>query len=324
MIYTLTMNPALDKTIVVNEFKIDSVNRVSSIRIDPGGKGINVSNMVKQLGGVSEAVVASSGATGNQLLQLLDQKEISYKTFDVGGDTRINTKVVDPKYNTFTDINEPGPTVTKKDLKEIEEYLRESLLEGDLLILAGSLPKGATASFYKELAQIGNNAGAKVIVDADGENLKQSLLAKPFLIKPNEHELEMYFDELLDTEEKLIKAANKIVRQGISCIVISLGEKGSLAITKDGAARIEALKLDVKSTVGAGDSMVAGIAYYLNYILEDKQKPITIHELVNATILGVASSSASIEQEGTLMGSRDRVDELIKRVNYQEIEKENK
>jgi 1-phosphofructokinase len=319
MIYTLTMNPALDKTIIVNNFKIDSVNRVSQVRIDPGGKGINVSNMVKQLGGNSEAIVASGGATGNQLLELLEQKDIPYMAFDIGGDTRINTKVVDPEYKTFTDINEAGPLVAKEKINEIKEYLKQTLKAGDLLVLAGSLPKGVEASFYKDLVKIGNEVQAKVIVDADGKNLEESLLEGPFMIKPNEHELEMYFNESLETEEKLLGAAKKIVDKGISCVVISLGEKGSLAVTKDGASKIVALKLEVKSTVGAGDSMVAGIAYYLDNILEDKTQTITISELIKAVKLGVASSSASIEQEGTQMGSKNRVDVLLEQVTYQPI-----
>lgn len=319
MIYTLTMNPALDKTIIVNNFQVDSVNRVSQVRIDPGGKGINVSNMVKQLGGNSEAIVASGGATGNQLLELLEQKDIPYMAFDIGGDTRINTKVVDPEYKTFTDINEAGPLVAKEKINEIKEYLKQTLKAGDLLVLAGSLPKGVGASFYKDLVKIGNEVQAKVIVDADGANLEESLLEGPFMIKPNEHELEMYFNEPLETEEKLLEAAKKIVDKGISCVVISLGEKGSLAVTKDGAAKIVALKLEVKSTVGAGDSMVAGIAYYLDNILEDKTQTITISELIIAVKLGVASSSASIEQEGTQMGSKNRVDELLEQVTYQQI-----
>lgn len=319
MIYTLTMNPALDKTIIVNNFKIDSVNRVSQVRIDPGGKGINVSNMVKQLGGNSEAIVASGGATGNQLLGLLEQKDIPYMAFDIGGDTRINTKVVDLEYKTFTDINEAGPLVTAEKIHEIKEYLKQTLKAGDLLVLAGSLPKGVEASFYKDLVKIGNEVQAKVIVDADGANLEESLLERPFMIKPNEHELEMYFNESLETEEKLLEAAKKIVDKGISCVVISLGENGSLAVTKDGAAKIGALKLEVKSTVGAGDSMVAGIAYYLDDILDNKTQNITISELIKAAKLGVASSSASIEREGTQMGSKNRVDELLEQVTFQQI-----
>lgn len=312
MIYTLTMNPALDKTVICEGFTLDAVNRVSSIRIDPGGKGINVSNMVKQLGGRSEAVVASGGSTGSQLLKLIADKEIPYKAFDVGGDTRINTKVVDPTNGIFTDINEPGPQVTHDKLVEIKAYLRQVMAPGDLLVLAGSLPKGTTALFYQDLVVLGNEVGARVIVDADGENLKRSLLAKPFMIKPNEHELENYFDVVLDTDDKLLKAARQLIRDGIQCVVISLGEKGCMAVTEEGSLRINALKLEVKSTVGAGDSMVAGIAYYLDN-MEDKG-PVTIKELAQAVRLGVASSSASIEQEGTLMGSRERVDELIKLV----------
>lgn len=312
MIYTLTMNPALDKTVTVNYFKVDSVNRVSSIRIDPGGKGINVSNMVKQLEGESQAVVATAGSTGQQLLSLITHKGIPYKSFDVGGQTRINTKIVDPVDGTFTDLNEPGPMVDAEYLVEIKEYLKSVMKKGDILVLAGSLPKGVTAVFYQDLVRLGNEIGAKVIVDADGENLKRSLLAKPFMIKPNEHELEMYFDVTLDTDDKLLNAARQLIKNSVSCVVISLGEKGSLVVTEDGSRRLPSIKLDVKSTVGAGDSMVAGIAHYLDTQLTDKDAAININILTSAVQLGVACSSASIEQEGTIMGSKKRVEELLK------------
>lgn len=317
MIYTLTMNPALDKTVTVNHFKVDSVNRVSSIRIDPGGKGINVSNMVRQLGGQSEAVVAVAGSTGQQLLSLITDKEIPYKSFDVGGETRINTKIVDPLGKTFTDLNEPGPKVEHQYLVEIKQYLRTVMKAGDILVLAGSLPKGTTAIFYQDLVVLGNEIGAKVIVDADGDNLKRSLLAKPFMIKPNEHELERYYDVVLDTDDKLLNAARQLIKDSVSCVVISLGEKGSLAVTENGSKRLEGLKLDVKSTVGAGDSMVAGIAYYLDTQIANKDNTIDIETLTKAVQLGVACSSASIEQEGTIMGSKERVEELLQVIQNQ-------
>lgn len=317
MIYTLTMNPALDKTVTVNHFKVDSVNRVSSIRIDPGGKGINVSNMVRQLGGQSEAVVAVAGSTGQQLLSLITDKEIPYKSFDVGGETRINTKIVDPLGKTFTDLNEPGPKVEHQYLVEIKQYLRTVMKAGDILVLAGSLPQGTTALFYQDLVILGKEKGAKVIVDADGDNLKRSLLAKPFMIKPNEHELEKYYDVVLDTDDKLLNAARQLIKDSVTCVVISLGEKGSLAVTENGSKRLEGLKLEVKSTVGAGDSMVAGIAHYLDTQLADKDKTIDIDTLTKAVQLGVACSSASIEQEGTIMGSKERVDQLLQVIQNQ-------
>lgn len=312
MIYTVTLNPAIDKTVVVNDFALDTVNRVSSIREDAGGKGINVSKMVKMLEGNTVAISLLGGNTGDFIDDRLQELGIETKNFKASGNTRINTKIVDPINQKFTDVNEPGPGVDKSVLDEMETYLKETLTNEDVLVLSGSLPKGAPIDLYKTWSEIANENGTKVLLDADNEMLQEGIKGKPFLIKPNEKELAAYFGEEINTKAEIIEKCSEIFAQGVSIIVVSLGEDGCMLLTKDDAVAFEPIRVEVKSTVGAGDSMLAAIAYELNALETDSN--LELDDLISIVSLGVAASSATIEQEGTIMGNSLRIRELYKMV----------
>ncbi len=312
MIYTVTLNPAIDKTVVVNEFTLDQVNRVDSVREDAGGKGINVSKMIKKLDGSSVAISIIGGNTGDFIDHRLKELGIETHNFKVEGNTRVNTKIVDPIQHKFTDVNEPGPFVEKSVLYEIETYLKRILTEEDVLVLSGSLPKGAPINLYKTLCDIANENGTKVLLDADNEMLKEGIKGKPYLIKPNEKELETYFGEKISGKIQIVEKCREIFDKGVSIIVVSLGADGCMLLTKDEAVSFEPIEVKVKSTVGAGDSMLAAIAYELNAL--DKDTDPSIEELISIVSLGVAASSATIEQEGTIMGNSLRIRELYKKV----------
>lgn len=304
MIYTITLNPAVDRTIMLNNFKINSVNRAEKILEDAGGKGINVSKMIKNLNGDSKALGIVGGIQGLFIKQQLDKMGILHEFVESDKNTRINLKIVDSELQTFTDINEKGTMVLEETIEKVEEKLFSLLKENDILILAGSIPNGCDKNIYKKWIQKANLINVKVILDGDGELLKNGVIAGPYIVKPNIHELERLFNTNIESLDDIIYYGKKILENGIYAIVVSRGEKGCLLITQDKVWEYQGFKVDVKSTVGAGDAMVGGIAYGI-------EKGESLEEAVK---IGVASSTSSIQKEGTTMGNYEEVMDLKRKV----------
>lgn len=305
MIYTVTLNPAVDKTIILNNLMIDQVNRAGTVREDPGGKGINVSKMIKNLKGESIALGICAGRTGSFIKSQLDELGIKHHFIEADGQTRTNIKIVDQLNGTYTDINETGTPVSEEVLMAVEELIFSYLAKDDFLVLAGSVPANVSKTIYKEWIKRAHTVQAKVILDADREMLKEGVLAEPYLIKPNMHELEELCDQKIETVEKAVELAQNLLKGKTEVIVISRGEKGCIVVSKDEILSVEGLKVPVKSTVGAGDSMVAALAYALN----------SNSSLKDAITLGVAASGATVMQEGTIMGEWETIEELKEKVN---------
>lgn len=186
MIYTVTLNPALDKTVEIPGMALDTVNRITSMRTDPGGKGINVSKVIAKLGGESCAVGILGGESGRTLLAALEREGLRTHFRFVEGQTRTNLKIIDRALHTNTDINEPGLTVSPADLDALLRDLLGMVREGDIVVLAGSLPQGAPQDTYRVWTAACREKGARVCLDADGVLLAEGLKAAPYLIKPNE------------------------------------------------------------------------------------------------------------------------------------------
>lgn len=309
MIITVTLNPAIDKTVTIDDFKINSVNKVSSIRLDAGGKGINVSKVIKTLGGESKALGILAGSNGQFIKNYLDAAEIKNDFIFVEGETRTNLKVVDKVRNTNTDINEAGIPVSKEAVNKLEDKIFKGLDENSIVVFSGSAPSSMPIDIYKTLVMKAKSCGAKTVLDADGELLKEGIKSGPYLIKPNIHELEALFNEKLENTEDVIKVCKRFFDYGIEVIVVSLGGEGALFITKDKAIKAEGLKVEVKSTVGAGDSMVAALAFSL-------EKGYSLEEAVE---LSVAASAANVTTSGTEPASFDIVLQLKKKVNYKMV-----
>ena len=304
MIYTVTLNPAVDKTIYVDNFTLDAVNRVSSIRQDAGGKGINVSKTIQQLGGTSTAVAFLGGASGSFITSALDEMDIPVRAFAAEGDTRTNTKVVDLVSHTYTDINEPGAAVTKAMLDDALAILALEINPGDIVVLSGSLPAGAPTKTYATWTRACRKAGARVFLDADGEALVEGLAAKPSLIKPNEVELGRMLGRELADDDSIIAAAQELVDDGIEQVMVSMGSAGAIFVTDKGAYRLHQPAVEVISTVGAGDSVVAALAY-----AADQNLP-----LEQAARLSMAVGAATVMQPGTEPAKRDDIDRLLEQV----------
>ncbi|WP_270647710.1 1-phosphofructokinase [Paeniclostridium hominis] len=263
MIYTVTLNPSIDYVIKLDNLKNGEVNRTKEEYVYPGGKGINVSLILKELGYKSRALGFVSGFTGLYIKDTLKNKGLEEDFINLkNGFTRINVKV---KSNEETEINGQGPNIDDESLNKLYEKL-DSLKENDILVLAGSIPKTLDSSLYENIMKRLENKNVKIVVDATKDLLMNVLKHKPFLIKPNNHELEELFNVKLNGIDDIITYAKKLKEMGAKNVLVSMGKDGALLINEDGEVfTSNVAKGEVKNSVGAGDSMVAGfIAGYLN------------------------------------------------------------
>lgn len=309
MIYTVTLNPAIDKTVVIPDFAAGEVNRVQSLRIDAGGKGINVSKCLDSLGVKSIAGAILGGTTGEQILTLLAQKELEVLSVFIPDQSRTNLKIIDPEQGKNTDINEPGPRVPESALLELRDGIGAKICPGDIVILSGSLPGGADVSLYGRWISFFHSLGAVVFLDADGEAMQEGIKAIPYLIKPNEVELSRIVGRDLSAQQEFIEAGKALMQMGIKEVVISLGSDGAIFISEDGIFKADALKVPVLSTVGAGDSMVAAMAYGLEKKLPRRKR----------IQLAVAIGAASVMCDGTQAPDAELVWKLAEQVEIQEV-----
>ncbi len=309
MIRTVCLNPAIDKTVQVPSFTVDAVNRVTELRLDAGGKGINVSKVVKELGGRSRAYALLAGDAGRAVKGMVEAMGIEVASVDIKGETRTNTKVVDQVLHTNTDINEPGPLTSESDLDALLELLVADIEEGDTVILAGSIPAGAPVDTYATWTRACRQAGARVFLDADGEVLDRGIDAGPTMIKPNDHELSGMVGRELDTLEKIDEAAREIMARGVEWVTVSMGGEGALFVTPEKTYKASSPKVKVGSTVGAGDSVVAAIAFAQDQGLD----------IIETIRLAVATGSANVSMSGTQAAPRSLVDSLVEQVGIQEL-----
>ena len=262
MIYTITFNPAIDYIVEVDKFEKDEINRTKSELILPGGKGINVSIVLKNLEIESTALGFIAGFTGKEIEKRLKDSKINTDFIELEeGFSRINTKIVSDKE---TAVNGNGPSIKQTDIDKLLKQIN-NIKNGDILVLSGSIPKTISNKIYENICEHLQNKEVKIIVDATGNLLLNVLKYNPFLIKPNRHELGEIFNVEIDNKEKAIEYGKKLQDLGAKNVLISMGGMGAVLIDENkqdyyskspGGVRI--------NTVGAGDSMVAGfIAGYL-------------------------------------------------------------
>ena len=307
MICTVTLNPALDKTVEIPSLTIDSVNRITTMRTDPGGKGINVSKVISKLGGKSIATGVLGGGTGRSIQSALEAMGLETSFLFAEGETRTNLKIIDPVCHTNTDINEPGIIVSEEILNGLLHDVIAMVSAGDIVVLSGSLPKGAPKDTYKTWVNACKEAGAKVILDADGDLLAAGIEASPYLIKPNNHELSKLMGQTLETPQELEKAARGLMEKyGIAKIVVSMGGDGALYVTDEETIYAEGLKVPVGSTVGAGDSVVASLAVA-------EESGMSLEEAVR---LSTATGAANVMCSGTQAAEYSVIEGLIPKVVF--------
>jgi 1-phosphofructokinase len=253
---TVTLNPAIDRTVTIENFTAGKVNRAGEVRSNPGGKGVNVASALADFG----LCVSVTGFLGREnaadFEKLFAQKGIEDRFVRIDGQTRVGIKIVDPVRNDTTDINFPGPAPTSGDLASLRERLEA--IDARWFVLAGSLPLGVEATFYGDLVTLLKSRGCKVALDTSGESLEKALKSGPDLIKPNIHELEALLGDRLEGEEAVVSAAQRLVAGGIELVIVSMGPEGACYVTADECLVARPPDVEVRSTVGAGDAMVAG------------------------------------------------------------------
>lgn len=304
MIITVTMNPAIDKTVEIERLQAGGLNRIKRVEYDAGGKGINVSKTIQELGGESIATGFLGGNAGKTIEAVLDKKGIAHDFVWVEGETRTNTKVFE-KSGAVTELNEPGPLITQQQINQLIEKLEGYAKEGTLVILAGSVPNGVDKQIYADIIRLVHKNGAKVLLDADGELFRNALPAGPDMIKPNRVELEEYAGyDYRASKEELFSLAKELMEQGIETVAVSMGKGGALFVRSGYAVTCPALTVKTHSTVGAGDAMVAALAYAWD-------KKLANDDMVR---LCIATSAGAVTTIGTKPPTRELVDSLIEQV----------
>ena len=261
MIITLTLNPAVDETMWIDRLAPGEVHRVGEVHLDPAGKGINASRMVHRLGCPTIALGLVGGDAGDMIEKALTAEGVQHHFVRVPGETRINVTLVEGS-GVASSFYAPGPEVPPDALAALERMLEVWLPAGRVLVLAGSLPPGVPSDAYARYVRAAREAGVRVFLDASGDALGEGLEAEPDLIKPNVEEAEELLGRRLEGEAAVIGAARELAQRA-GMVVLSRGSRGSVCARGRDAWRIEAPTVERRSTVGSGDSMVAGIAVSL-------------------------------------------------------------
>lgn len=260
MIYTITLNPSVDYVVELKEFALGSLNKIDHDSKFPGGKGINVSRVLHRLGIPSKALGFVGGFTGRYIEESLTKIGVQSDFVQVQGDTRINIKL---KTETETEINGQGPEIRQEELDGLMQRI-ERLTAEDILIMAGSIPKSVPVSIYETIAGICAKKGTKAVIDTSGDNLLKVLPNRPFLIKPNHHELGELFDAEIETVEDAMPYGRQLVDKGAQHVIVSLAGMGALLFSKELSLYANVPVGTVVNSVGAGDSVVAGfVASYV-------------------------------------------------------------
>lgn len=309
MIITVTLNPCIDRTLKVNSLQINAMNRCVSTQTDYRGKTVNVSISLALLG-------FKSIATGFLGIYEKDQYQNEFDKYGFNGDfvfvnanTRINTKIIDLSTNEQTDVNESGFFVSDEEKNILKEKIGKLCKKDDFVILSGSMPLGYSHSDYSLLVQEIKSAGAKLVIDSEKENLKTAIENKVFLIKPNQFEFETFLEKKFNDVKEIGFEAKKIVDFGVENVIVSLGENGAVFANSENIYYAKPLQVDVKSTCGAGDSVVAGF-------LSANLKGMSYKDAIR---LAVATSSACLMTEGTLPAEKKEVDFLFNQVEIEKI-----
>lgn len=262
MIYTVTFNPALDYTMKVNNLQTGEINRADNEQMNYGGKGINVSAILSRLKTENKALGFIAGFSGDKLAEMLNADGIDNDFVKLNnGFTRINVKI---KSDNETDINANGPDIQKEELEKLFEKL-DALKQGDYLVLAGSIPKSLPDNIYENILERLKNRNIKFVIDATGDLLLNVLHFKPFLIKPNHHELGELFDVKIKEYDDIVKYSKLLQEKGAENVLVSCGKKGAVLLDSQGNTyKIGNVPGKIISSVGCGDSMVAGfVAGYI-------------------------------------------------------------
>ena len=310
MITTVTLNPALDKTIHIAKLVPNDANRVIKLELDAGGKGINCSRMLHALGAQTRAIAFLGGKPGELIRMVLDKEGIILDAVPTSKPTRTVIAIEDSSEFPPTTLNEQGGPVEHSELVTMLEKAKDAARESSFMLFGGSVPIGVNRDVYRVLIQIAVAGGAKAVLDTDGEALAEGIKSKPFMIKPNLDETERLLGKSFDSKSDVARAAIEISEMGIELVVISLGKQGSIAHYNGMIFDVIPPKIKSLSTIGSGDSMIAGVIY----ALEQKM------DIEDALRLGSAAGAATALSNGSQIGCRSDVDTLLDQVKITRLE----
>jgi 1-phosphofructokinase len=309
MIVTVTLNPAVDRVVVLDELRLGDTNRVTDGEIDPGGKGVNVSRVLHELGGESVAMGFVAGSLGHFIIASLNKAHIPNCFIHIPGQTRQNLAIVETSFHRHTMLNEAGPETEPKFLRRLEQQLSKRIAPGDWVVLAGSVPPKIPVSIYADLADLVHAAGGNVCLDTDGLPLIAGIRARPELVKPNREELERLVGRRIFSDAQIIQAVVDLRAQGIRYVVVSMGRAGTMALGPDGAWRAYPPLIETVSAIGAGDSLVAGLVLALS----------RGESLEEGLRLGTAAGAATAMRPGTRLARAEDIARLLQRVVVQPL-----
>ncbi len=308
MIYTITLNPALDRTIWIKTINPDDCNRIENEQLYAGGKGIDVSKVLTKFGIKNKALGFVGGFAGEELEGLLINEGIACDFVRIAGRTRTNIIVNDMSAETQTLFNARGPTITAYELMQIIHKI-ENLENPTYVVISGSLPLGVNPEIYRKIIEIVKGKGAKAILDTDGEALTVGMQGLPNIIKPNIHELSRLARRPLESLDAIIEAASNIRALGIEIVLVSMGSRGMLMISDSGQHLVQPPEVEAKNKIGAGDSAVAGFAYGLS----------TGKDLLQSLTYAVAAGTATILQSGTALCNLDDFHNLQAKLTVEKL-----
>ncbi len=306
-IITLTLNPALDKSIAVAKLVPDKKLTCSDAKVEPGGGGINVSRAIKHLGGESEAIFLTGGYTGKQFEALMQLEQIAIHPIYIQGDLRENFVVFDASAQQQFRFGMQGPEIAEPEWQQVLDYL-DTMDEVAYIIASGSLPPGVPADFFGRLAIIARKKNARLVVDTSGEALKHAVKEGLFLIKPNLGELSNLYGKENLAKDEILHAARTIINNGgCEIMVVSMGAEGAILVSKENYFRVVPPKVAMKSTVGAGDSMVGAMMLAL---CENRS-------LLDTLYYGVAAGTAATMNAGTALCKKEDVERLFEEMKQE-------
>jgi 6-phosphofructokinase 2 len=306
MIFTLTLNPSLDRYLYVDEMKEDDTMRVKKVEDYAAGKGIDVSRVIKEIGGTSIAISPLGGENGEKISFLLDDELVLYAAIRVKKETRMNI-IIQSKKSQYR-MSMPGPALSKREFVMILSMLDATLRTGDTLVASGSLPLGFSPETYSKIVDLAKKKGANIYVDTDGENLKAALQAHPTGIKPNIHEISRLIGKTVKSEEEIVEAAKSISKEyDVKDVLVTLGKDGAIALCEGKLYKLFPIDVKVVSAVGAGDSFLAGFV---------SKRDASLFEALK---WASAAGNAAVMTPGTTLCLKKDVERLIKKVKIEEL-----
>jgi len=309
MIYTLTPNPSIDRSLTIPEIRFNSVIRSQKVRLDWGGKGFNVSRSLQQFGIESLAMGWVGGGSGKMLSDGLQRLGIHTDFVWVDEETRTNTMIIEADGSWHLKVNEPGPPISKSDVDQLFQKVEGFAKKGDLWVLSGSLPPDVPETFYADLIRLLKSRGAKVILDASGRPLELGCQEAPFLVKINIPEASELVGFTINDPEDAKRAALPFLRMGVLVFGLTMGDAGLLMATQKEMVYASAPKINVRNAAGSGDSLLAGLIYAQQQGMD----------LVETARWAVATGSASVETEAVSEFSIERIQELLPEIDSKVI-----